>query len=99
MMCFLFKKWVIPASFWFIFVFSNKHYIFYNKYMWKNVHPVYSTGIRTHDLQDMSLHPKPLDQGSRPNMFVYLELTNRNMKHLPIEYYALSSEIRFLCIY
>ena len=23
---------------------------FYNKLMWKNVHPVYGTGIRTHDL-------------------------------------------------
>ena len=39
-------------------VFSNKHhYNFYNKYVWKNVHPVYCTGIRTHDLQNMSLFP------------------------------------------
>ena len=31
-------------------VFSNKHhYNFYNKFMWKNVHPVYGAGIRTHD--------------------------------------------------
>ena len=30
---------------------------FYNKYMWKNVHPVYGAGIRTHDLQNVSLFP------------------------------------------
>ena len=37
-------------------VFSNKHhYNFYNKLMWKNVRPVYSAGIWTHDLQNMSL--------------------------------------------
>ena len=34
--------------------------------MWKNVHPVYSTGIQTHDLWNMSLFPQPLGQGSRP---------------------------------
>ena len=38
-------------------VFSNKHYNFYNKYMWKNVHPVYGPGIRTHELWNMSLFP------------------------------------------
>ena len=30
----------------------------------KNVHPVYGAGIQTHDLQNMSRHPLPLDQGS-----------------------------------
>ena len=30
---------------------------FYNKYMWKNVHPVYSAGIWTHNLRNMSLFP------------------------------------------
>ena len=44
-----------PASFSFIFVFSNIYYNFYNKYMWNNVHPEYGAGIQTHDLQDMSL--------------------------------------------
>ena len=34
---------------------------FYNKLMWKNVHPVSSTVIGTHDLQNVSL--LPLDQG------------------------------------
>ena len=53
-------------------VFSNKQYNFYNKSMWKNVHPVYSTGIWTHNLLNMSRHPLPLDQGSRPTLkFVY----------------------------
>ena len=32
----------------------------------KNVHPVYGAGIRTHNLQNVSLFPLPLDQGSRP---------------------------------
>ena len=54
----------ILASFLFIFVFSNKNYNFYNKYVWNNVHRVYGAGIRTHDIQDMSLLPQPLDQGS-----------------------------------
>ena len=39
-------------SFSFIFVFSSKHNNFYNKYMWKNVHPVYGAGIRTHNLSE-----------------------------------------------
>ena len=34
-----------------------------------NVHPVYSAGIQTHDLQNVSLLPLPLDQYSRPNNF------------------------------
>ena len=45
--------------------------------MWKNVHPVYGTGIRTHDLQNVSLLPLPLDQGSRPIMVLsYSEFIN-----------------------
>ena len=36
----------------------------------KNVHPECSAGIRTHDLQNMSFLPQPLDQGSGPwNIF------------------------------
>ena len=31
--------------------------------MLKNFHPVYATKIQTHDLSDMSRHPKPLDKG------------------------------------
>ena len=47
-----------PASFLFLFsVFSNKQYNFYNKWMWKNVHPVYGAGIWTYDLSNMSRHP------------------------------------------
>ena len=34
--------------------------------MWKNVHPEYNAGIRTHNFQYMSLLPYELDQGSRP---------------------------------
>ena len=45
--CFVFKWTILGLSFhlsWFI---SNKQYKFYNKLMWKDVHPVSSTGIRT----------------------------------------------------
>ena len=35
------------SVFFIYFVFSNKHYNFYNKYTWKNVHPVYAAGIQT----------------------------------------------------
>ena len=45
------------ASFWFIFVFSNKHYNFYNKYMLKNVHPVYRA---------LDLNPRPSEHESPP---------------------------------
>ena len=43
--------------------------------MWTNVHPVYGAGIRTYDLQNVSLFPKPLDQGSRP-LSIFLSYTN-----------------------
>ena len=40
-----FFKWATPASFSFIFVFSNTHYYFYNKHIWKYIHPVCSAVI------------------------------------------------------
>ena len=46
--------------------------------MWKNVHPVYSAGIRTHDLWDVSLFPLPLDQDSRPQFCVFCEMNGRD---------------------
>ena len=62
-------KWAIPGLFFIYFrLFSSKHYNFYNKYMWNNVHPVYGARIRTHDLQYMSLLPQPLDQRSRSSV-------------------------------
>ena len=36
---------------------SNKQYNFYNKSMWKYVHPVFGAGIQTHNLSNMSRHP------------------------------------------
>ena len=59
--------------------------------MWKNVHPVYSTGIRTHNLLITSLLPQPLDQGSRPRVTTLLSilgyaqserLPNKDLKRL-----------------
>ena len=65
----VYKNWANPSLFFCLFsVFSNKQYNFYNKYMWKNVHPVYGAGIWTHDLQNVSLFSSPLDQGSRPDI-------------------------------
>ena len=40
-----FYKWAIPTSISFIVFFSKKHYNFYNKFMSKNVQPVYHAGI------------------------------------------------------
>ena len=34
------------------------------------VHPVYSAGIWTHDLSNMSHHPHPLDQCAQPTYIV-----------------------------
>ena len=45
-----------PAYFSFIFVFPNKHYNFYKKYV-KNVRPVSGAVIQTHNLQNPSLLP------------------------------------------
>ena len=43
--------------FYLFFVFSNKQYNFLQQINVKNVHPVYSTGIRIHDLSNASRHP------------------------------------------
>ena len=58
--CFLgssFKKWANPASFSFIFGFFKQTIQFLQKIsVWKNVHPVYSARIETHDLLNISHH-------------------------------------------
>ena len=46
-----------PSLFMIIFSLFKQSLQFYNKNMWKNVHPVYGAGIWTHNLQDMSLLP------------------------------------------
>ena len=57
------KKWANPSSFSFIFgLFQTNIYTILQQINVKNVHPVYGTVIRTLDLQNMSLLPKPLDQ-------------------------------------
>ena len=68
---FFIKNGPFPASFSFIFVFSNKHHKFYNKNKCEKLSIRYTVlgfkpGIRTHDLWHMSPLPLPLDQGSRP---------------------------------
>ena len=55
---FLFLKMGQPGLFFIYFrSFQTNNANFYIKCMWKNVHPVYGTGIRTHDLRNMSCHP------------------------------------------
>ena len=52
------SKWAIPGLFFFISVFFEQTSIqFYNKLMWKNVPPVYGTGILTYNLKNVSLLP------------------------------------------
>ena len=63
----VFLKWAIPTSFQFVFVFSNKHYNFYNKYKLQNVHPLYGAGFWTHNVQNMSLRTQPLGQSTLPS--------------------------------
>ena len=53
----IFFKWDNPGLFLFIISLCNQTFEFYNKSMWKNVHPVYGTGIRTHDLSYKSRLP------------------------------------------
>ena len=65
-----------PASFSFIFGLF-KQTLQFLQYV-KNVHPVYGAGIRTHDLQNVSLFPLPLDQGSRPDD-LFLDLLLRRV--------------------
>ena len=64
------NKWNVVFGWNVIFLFLNEPFpfvyfrlfkqtlTFCNKYMWKNVHPVYGAGIRIHNLQDMSLSIK-----------------------------------------
>ena len=76
----LFSKMGQPLPHFRLFsVFSSKQYNFYNKSMWSQAHQVYSAGIRTHDLSNMSL-PLPLDQSfHHPMHFVLRWLKNEMM--------------------
>ena len=47
----------IPGLFFAYFHILKKTLQFFQQIGVKNVHPVYGDGIRTHDLQDMSLLP------------------------------------------
>ena len=44
--------------------------------MWKNVHPVYSAEIQTHNLQNVSHFPLPLDKGSSPQFLILTNFSN-----------------------
>ena len=52
------KEWANPSLFFVYFrSFSKKQYIFLQHINVKNVHPVYSAGIQTHNFSKMSCHP------------------------------------------
>ena len=51
------KNGPITASFFVYFRSFKQTKHFYSKSMWKNIHPVYGVGIRTHNLSSMSSHP------------------------------------------
>ena len=55
-----------------------------NFFTWQNVHPVQAAEIRTHDPQDTSLLPLPLDQGSRPRVPGFLQHVVCNLIRSPI---------------
>ena len=65
---FLVKKWANPGPFSFIFGVFKQTIQFCQQFNVKkcHAHPVYGARIRTHEIQNMSLFPLPLDQGSRP---------------------------------
>ena len=61
------------ASFSFIFcLFKQTSLQCLHQIYVKNVHPAYCTGIRTHNLWNVSLFPLPLDQGSRPLSEIFI---------------------------
>ena len=53
----IFYKGPTPVSFSFIFGLFKQTIQFLQEIIVKNVHPVYSAGIWTHDLSNMSRHP------------------------------------------
>ena len=60
------KKWAIPGlSLVYFHLFKQTLQFLQHTYV-KNVYPVYGAGIRTHNLQGMSLLQQPLGQGSHP---------------------------------
>ena len=65
--CYIQLKWAFSSLF--VFIFRINNYItlqFLQQIDAKKVHPVYLDGIWSRDLQNTSLIPQPLDQGSRP---------------------------------
>ena len=48
---------LFPALFIVFSFFRKQKLQFFNKWMWRNVHPVNTAGIRTHNLQKTSLLP------------------------------------------
>ena len=53
----LFKKWVNPGPFSFIFGLFKQTVQFLQQINVKNDHPIYGAGIWTHNLPNMSRHP------------------------------------------
>ena len=75
---FFLKKWANPGLF-FVYIWpfqTNNTILKTNQFGKGHVHPVYGAGIRTHDLQNVSLLPKTTRPWIPPFIlrFVYLSL-------------------------
>ena len=78
--CFFKKNLGQPGLLFVYFRSFQKHYNFYNKYMWKNVHPVYGAGIQTHNLRNCESLPITTRPGLPPKeheMFNHWTLRSR----------------------
>ena len=81
-----FEKWAIPASFSFCFsLFQANTNTILQQINVKNVHPVYGTGIRTHDLQYMSLLPLPLARAANRVLLCCFSATTHRYKIVPLD--------------
>ena len=100
---FFLKKWANPGLFYCLFsIFSSKYYCnFYNNYMWKNVLPVYSARIRTHDLWNMSLIPITTGPGLPSNFDLVLSkdgLRKKRSHDNDEKIYSILKQPRFLML-
>ena len=57
------NEWAIPGLFFRLFLYFQTHITIFTTNLCEKSPPVYGAGIQTHDLQDMSLLPKPIDMG------------------------------------
>ena len=67
---FFYLKWAILGLFYVYFCLFTQTLQFLQQINVKNGQPINCAGIQTHNLWSMGLLPKPLDQGSRPDLML-----------------------------